>query len=255
MNTSISLNTDEIITEVNDNLRLIESSNGLRFGTDALMLAGFVRRARGGSAIEFGAGSGIISLLCASRGKFDKITAVEVQPLHADIVRRNVALNSLEGKIEAVCADIRELDKYAVSDCVDAIFCNPPYMKTDSGKANACDEKNAARHEVNGTIRDFCLAAQSKLKFGGSFYVVYRPDRLCDLIASMRECLIEPKQITFVAATPKDAPSMVLVRARRGGAPGVDVTRQFFIYANDAHEYSEDMEYLLKYGEFPNICK
>lgn len=257
MELSTSLRPGEIITEVNDDIRLIESSVGLRFGTDALLLAGFVRRVRGGTAIEFGAGSGIISLLCAARGKFERITAVEIQAAHADIMRRNVDINSLGSRIEPVCADIRETDKYSVGREVDAIFCNPPYMRTDSGKSNASDEKNVARHEVCGSILDFCRAAESKLKYGGSFYVVYRPDRICDLLASMRECSLEPKVLTFVSATPLDAPSMVLVRARRGGAPGAEVTRQLYIYSEKGARasYSADMEYLLERGEFPDFCK
>ena len=163
MDIQIPLNSDETVTVVNDNIRLIESSNGLRFGTDALLLAGFVRKVRGGRAIEFGAGSGIISLLCASRGKFDNITAVEVQAPHADIMARNVQLNGLSDRISHVCADIREFDKYAKDGDFDAVFCNPPYMKTDSGKSNIHGEKNAARHEVYGTILDFCRAAEAYL--------------------------------------------------------------------------------------------
>ncbi|MBR6795384.1 MAG: SAM-dependent methyltransferase, partial [Clostridia bacterium] len=55
---------------VNENLIIKQRSDGLLFGTDALLLASFVRRSPKAIAVEFGSGSGIISLLCAKKGFF-----------------------------------------------------------------------------------------------------------------------------------------------------------------------------------------
>ena len=49
-------------------------------------------------------------------------------------------------------------------------------MKTDSGFKNSDSKKNIARHEVFGDIGDFCRVGSKLLKFGGSFFAVYRPD-------------------------------------------------------------------------------
>ena len=108
-------------------------------------------------------------------------------------------------------------------------------MKSDGGKSNESDKKNIARHEVFGNIDDFCACAYRLLKHGGRFYVVYRPDRLTDLICALRANRLEPKIITFVAATSESEPSMVLVRAIKGGASGNTVTRTLFL-----HDSKED---------------
>jgi len=53
---------DERIDEVNDKISLIQKPDGLTFGTDALLLAGYVAgKYRVGA--ELGGGSGIISML------------------------------------------------------------------------------------------------------------------------------------------------------------------------------------------------
>ena len=53
---------------VNDSLKLIQETDGLTFGTDALLLAGFIK-GKYKYGCEFGSGSGIISMLLLTRGK------------------------------------------------------------------------------------------------------------------------------------------------------------------------------------------
>ena len=131
---------DETITEINDGLRLIEKRDGLTFGTDAYLLAAFMREKKNAVAMDMGAGTGIISLLCAVRGKFKKVFCVEVQESFADIIERNAELNGLSDKIEVLCRDVRELAHADTQGEVDVVFSNPPYMKSDSGKRNDADE-------------------------------------------------------------------------------------------------------------------
>ena len=218
------LRGNESVTEINEDLRLIQRRDGLTFGTDAYLLAAFMREKKNAVAIDMGAGTGIISLLCMAKGKFKKVFCVEVQESFADIIGRNSSLNGLSDKIEVICGDVRELSHADTQGEVDVVFSNPPYMKTDSGKRNETDEKYIARHEVCGTIDDFCASAAKMLKYGGLFYCVYRPDRLIDLISALRNTKLEPKRMTFVCARADSEPSVVLVEAKLGGAPGVRVT-------------------------------
>ena len=240
----------ERLDEVNDFLRLIQKTDGLTFGTDALLLAAFVRGNRKYRAIEFGAGSGIISLLCAARGKAGKILAVEAQQSYAELTRRNISENNLGSIIEVACVDLRDTKSYGGDDC-DLIFTNPPYMTVTGGYPNKNEAKNIARHEVLGGISDFCRAAASKLRYGGHLYCVYRPDRITDLLAAMRESRIEPKRMTVVTASHASVPSLVLVEGKRGGSPGLVFTPPLFLYRDETHTaYSDEMNYILEHGSF-----
>ena len=205
-------------------------SNEHKFGTDAFLLASFIKPRAHGRAAELGAGTGIISLLLAAREKFGSICAFEIQEDFAELARRNTALNSLDHKIEVVCRDVRDIRSQEYGE-FDAVFTNPPYMKTESGKRNESDYKYIARHEVCGSIDDFCAAAFRLLKHGGKFYAVWRPDRLCDLLCAMRNNRLEPKIVTPVAADAESAPSMVLVSGIKGGAPSMELTAPLILYA------------------------
>ncbi|MBO5207378.1 MAG: methyltransferase [Clostridia bacterium] len=234
---------------VNDNLSLIQNTEGLTFGTDALLLSAYVNT-RSSFGLELGGGSGIISMLLLTRGKLARADSLEVQAEYASLTERNALLNGLSDRLRSICADARE---YKGEREYDVVYTNPPYMTVTGGKMNLDDKKSYARHEHHGTVYDFLLSAKRNLKFGGSFYAVYRPDRLIDLTSAMRQAEIEPKRMTFVHANTESEPSMVLVFGKRGGKSGLILTRPLIIYRDRTNqEYSDDMNYIMNEGSFPS---
>ena len=93
------ISEDERLDYVNEKITLIQKKNGLTFGTDAFLLAAYIKPNRKSIAAELGCGTGIISLLCAAREKLSKIYAFEVQESFYDITKRNVDCNGFEDKI------------------------------------------------------------------------------------------------------------------------------------------------------------
>ncbi|MBE6596707.1 MAG: SAM-dependent methyltransferase [Ruminococcaceae bacterium] len=232
---------DERIDEVNEKIRLIQKKDGLTFGTDAYLLAAYMKPQKNGRAAELGSGTGIISLLLAARERFSEIHAFEVQQDFAELSERNAALNSLDNMISVHRADVRDVRPEDVGGELDVVFSNPPYMLVSSGKANLSDAKNIARHEVFGGIGDFCAAAKRMLKFGGKFYCVWRPDRLTALLSALAENKLELKKMTFVHADTNAKPSMVLISATKGGAPSLEVTPPLILHENFRGESAREL--------------
>lgn len=247
---------EQFTTPINGSLTLIQHKEMLTYGTDAYLLFAYLRKKPKGRAVELGAGSGVISLLAASAGKFGQIAAIEVQPAEAKVCAANVAANGLSEKMSVFCANVKDLTPTMVGGEVDAVFTNPPYMTVGSGKANVSDAKFIARHEVLGTIADFASAAARVLKFGGSFYVVWRPDRLPALFSALTEAGLAPKRMTAVHGDAATAPSLVLVEAKKGGAAdGFFLTKPLLLHESakassliDTH----DCKFIYENGEFPD---
>lgn len=236
------------ITEINDKIKIYQKKDGLTFGTDAYLLYAYMKSRKSAIGADLGSGTGVISLLAAAKGKLSHIHAFEIQKEFCEIIDKNTELNGISDRITSHNRDVRDVPDSLV-ESLDVVFTNPPYMKNDSGLSNKADCKNIARHEENGTIYDFAAAGAKMLKFGGYFYAVYRPDRLCDLICALRENKLEPKRITFVYPTARSKPCLVLVEAKKGAGASTVVTKPLIMNLDDG-KYTPELDYIYNNGEF-----
>ncbi|MBE6643307.1 MAG: hypothetical protein E7615_06610 [Ruminococcaceae bacterium] len=242
------IHNDERIDKVDEKISLIQKTCGFAYGTDAVLLAAFIRKMGNKRAVEFGAGTGIISLLCEEYSKFSEIYSVEIQDDYFDLLKRNIEYNG--SSVIPINSDIRDLKDTTFGGEVDVVFSNPPYMKTDSGRSNTDIGKNTARHEVEGGIEDFCSAASKILKHGGLFYCVYRPDRAIDLLYSMRKNNLEPKRMTYVYPYKDGRACLMLVEAKKGAASSVFTTKPFIIFNSKTQNNTDNTDDMKKvYGE------
>lgn len=254
----IELCENERLDNINEGLKIIQKKQGLTFGSDTYLLSAFITAQKNSRAADLGSGTGIASLLCASKGKFSKIYSIEIQKDFCSLISKNAALNGFEDIITPICADVRDISAADTDGELDAVFANPPYMRADSGKRNTFDEKYIARHEVFGGIDDFCQAATRLLKFGGKFYCIYRPDRLSELMSALKAAKLEPKQMTFVHPDTKTAPSAVLIMSKKGASPSVNLTRPLIIHSHpningSAREMTEDAKLIYDTCSFENF--
>lgn len=242
--------------KINENITLRQNEGSLAYGTDAYLLFSYLRRQSKERACEFGAGSGVISLLTCSKSKFSHITAFEIQENIAKIAMQNVETNGFSDKMEVVCKDIREVDS-SYNGAFGVVFSNPPYMTANSGKLGKNDADSASRHELNGGIADFAESAARLLKYGGLFYAVYRPDRLAELLFACKLHGLEPKRMTLVYPTENHVPCLVLLEAKKNGAPGIFVTKPLIIYQSGKPQtnenYTDDMKYIYENGAFHEL--
>ena len=221
---------DERIEEVNEHITIVQKKDGIRFGTDAYLLGAFVRPAPQSEAADLGSGSGVISLLCLAGGKIRRACAVELQEEYCALIRRNAERNGLGARLAVLCGDVRTLRAPALGGHPDIVVSNPPYLRRGAGLRHSSQRMETARREENGTVDDFCAAASRLLQSGGSFYVVYRPDRLTDLLWALRAVRLEPKRMVTAYPDPASAPCLTLVEAVKDASPSLLAAPPLCIY-------------------------
>lgn len=237
----ICLSPDERLDYINEDLSLIQLKRGLTFGTDAYLLAAFVKE-RAGRGADLGSGTGVASLLCLTKNKTSFMYAAEIQSYYAELIKRNANLNGLSEKLSVFSGDVRNFSEKDTDGELDIVISNPPYMKAEGGFGTKSEEMNIARRELNGTIYDFCACASRLLKFGGIFYTVYRPDRLIDLICALRESKLEPKKLLTVYPDSSSVPCLILCEAKKGGKGAVTMSKPLIIYKDGTREYTDEMQ-------------
>lgn len=224
------------------NLKIIQKEEGFCFGIDAVLLSDFAKEMKKpDTVVDFCTGTGIIAILLSGKvEKIKKIYAVEIQKDVAEMAARSVKLNNLEDKIEVLNRDLKEIDDVFNPGSVDAITVNPPYKAANSGIINDEDSLKIARHEICCTLEDILKQSAKLLKFGGSFYMVHRPERLVDIMFYMRKHKIEPKRIRLVHPNANAASNLVLVEGVRGGKPFLKLEKPLYVYDENG-KYTDEI--------------
>ena len=184
-------------------------------GSDSLALGSFATLRSGWRVCDLGCGGGTLLLLLARREPTLSLTGVELDENAARCARDNLSTNGLSGEI--FHADLREKGLLP-NEGFELVISNPPYFPLRSGISGG-----AARSEETCTLEELCAAANRLLKTGGHFALVHRPDRLTDLLCTLRAHKLEPKRLQFVAHSPEHTPSAVLLEAVKNGGPGLDI--------------------------------
>lgn len=237
--------TDKTVTtKINAGIVLTEPVGGIRFGTDALLLADFsLKGTKKGRIADLGTGSGVVPLLLLTAGSRADFVGVEISKKYADIAGQNSDANGFSSRFSVVCSDVAEVDRFCSKGTLDAVITNPPYMKADCGKKNDDSDMSRARREETGGIDSFCRSAGAALKSGGRFFAVYRPDRTAQLICSMRNAGIEPKRLRAVVASSGMRPSLILCEGKKDAAEGMVFEKELAIYSDSTHsEFSDEMK-------------
>ncbi len=202
-------------------LKIIQNKALYTFTSDSVILANFLKIKPKESAVEIGAGCGVISLLASAKNQFKSIKAFEVEPQLADLAKRNIVLNNLQEKIEIIEDRVQNYNKYLKKAEIDVVISNPPYMK-ENQKTIVNSVRENARHDRLLKLDELCKVASDMLKFGGRFYLVYSAERSGELIHSLINHDLQPKTL-FFTENGKGKVVLVVIEAVKGGRAGIKV--------------------------------
>lgn len=207
------------------------------------MLASFANIRKKDTACDFGTGCGIIPLLW-SKNETGKIFAVEIQEKACSQLERSLSLNGLSERITVINHDLRELKGVLPFGTFDLVTMNPPYKKVGAGIESVSESDKIARHETMCGIDDCCAAAAKLLRFGGRFCLCHRPERLCDVMVSMRKYKLEPKRLRMVSKNENSAPWLFLIEGKLGANSFINIEKNLYIETSDG-KTSKELEKIM----------
>ena len=210
-----------------------------RPGTDSFVLSSLPRLKPGLRVCDLGSGTGLLGLLLLQRQADLQVAGVEIQAEAVALAEKAAAENGLSDRLTFLHRDLRTVREVLPTGSFDLVLSNPPYYPAASGHLAETDALRTARAEVDCSLEDVCAAASYLLRWGGSFCLVHKPERLTDLMCTLRAAALEPKRLRFVCPRDHTAPSLVLLEARRGGKSGLTVEAPLVLQRADGSPTAE----------------
>ena len=220
-------------------LRFVWEDALFRPGTDSFLLSSLPRLSAGLRVCDLGCGTGLLGLLLLQRQPDLRVTGIDIQAPAISLAEQAAAENRLVDRLTFRCADLRHVRQYFPTGSFDLAVSNPPYYVPVSGKVSQDAARCTARSESEATLADICAAAAYLLRWGGKFCLVHKPERLTDLLCTLRAHRLEPKRIRLVRHHAGADANLVLIAARRGGKPGVMLEPELLLFTPDGQETTD----------------
>lgn len=206
------------------------------FTTDAVFLGNFPHVVRQARVLELGCGTGAISMLLESRGAA-QITAIDCNERITQLLRRSVADNGLQDKLNVVDGDIRDYKKLLQPESMDLVAANPPYRNS----GNVRQVGTAACHELTAKLEDFFRAAAYAVRYRGRFALVQLPERFAESMQLAFKYGLQPKRLQWVHSRIDKPAWIFLMEMQKGGSYGLDVLPPLVMYNADGN-YTEQVQ-------------
>lgn len=238
---------DGTVTEdrmLSGRVRLRQGKAGYRAGMDAALLAAACDALPGQRVVDVGCGPGAVMLAAAVRLPLVHFVGIERDAGAVGLARENIALNSLEGRAEAIQADVGGRFAYLGLQPFDAVLCNPPFFDDPDAIRGPAPERTGAYMADAGlqTWIEFLLKA---VREGGTITVIHRADRLRDLLALLgtKAGSMKIRPIHPFADTPA---KRVLVRAVKTGKGPLNLLTPLILHDRSGAKHTHEAEAILR---------
>jgi len=226
-----------------EGLKIIQEPGRFNFSLDSTLLAHFVKINKYSNRfIDLCTGNAPIPLMLTLRTDAP-IDAVELQADSADQARRSVEINNLTEQIKIYQGDLIGIHERLGTDLYDVLTCNPPYFKVGpESNLNKNDVLTVARHEVACNLEDIVKEANLLLRSGGHLAMVHRPDRLIEIVETLKKYRFEPKRLRFIyPRLGKESNGVLIEAVLDGKAGGLRLGAPLIVYEGESTNYTQEI--------------
>lgn len=223
---------------LNRRITLEQPARGYRAAVDTVMLAAAVPAKPKQRVLELGCGVGGAMLCLAARIPHLSLTGVEIQPELAELCRKNLEQNKIEG--EVLQSDVADL---TLSN-FDHVFMNPPYHEETKHDVSEDSIKRTANTEKDGALAVWIKSAALALKNKGTLTLIHRADRVATILSEVKKYFGNAELLNIL--TKPDAPAKrVIIRAQKMTKWSITPCTYFTMHQKDG-SYTEAANAILR---------
>ncbi|WP_397541690.1 methyltransferase [Roseovarius salis] len=230
-------------------LQILQPERGYRAGMDPVLLAAGVPAKPGQTVLELGCGVGVAALCLGCRVAGVSLTGLELQPIYADLARRNAAENEIA--LEVVTGDLAQMPASLRARRFDHVIANPPYFDRNAGSRAADPGRETAMGEAT-PLSLWVEQAARRCRPGGFVTMIQRSERLPELLSAANLHLGSLEVLPLIPRAGRAA-RMVILRARKGGRAAFRLHPGWILHAGQAHDgdresYTPSTACILRHG-------
>jgi tRNA1(Val) A37 N6-methylase TrmN6 len=224
---------------------LRQPEDGYRAAIDPVMLASAVAATDGEMILDLGSGVGAASLCLASRVTGCRVFGLEMQPSLVALARQNIEINGFTGRVDSMIGTLQAPPPRLAPGSFHHVMTNPPYNGAD-GTPSPTAGKDAANREGEVELAAWMRLAVTMLRPKGSLTVIYRADRLDELLAALHKRVGE---IVIVPLWPKRGrpAKRILLRARKSVATPLTLSAGLVLHEENGR-YTDLADNILRRG-------
>lgn len=190
---------------------------GFPLSTDSIALSGFVKLPKNAKVLDLGSGCGSLGLLLCAKDPGCTVTGIELDPDSHAAACSNIAANSLQTRLNSICADLRNISNQIPAGSFHCCVSNPPYFSAGPQSRTV----PLARRDDTCSADALFGAAAWALRYGGDFFLVHRPEKLAELCACGSKHDLEAKRLQLLRHKADSPVTLILLQFRKGGKPGL----------------------------------
>ena len=230
-------------------IKIYQDTDCFNFSIDSLILASFATiNKKTKNICDLCCGNAPIPLYLTLRTDAN-IVGVEVQSHSYDLANMSIKENNLENQITMYCDNLINISEKIGKHKFDLVTCNPPFFKIGDNHINPNDSKAIARHEVLATLDDIVKEASILLAPKGRFSMVHRPDRLIEILETLKKYKIEPKRLQLVYPKMNRECNHILIEGIKDGSKdGLRILPPLYVY-NDDNKWTNEVLKIYNYKE------
>ncbi len=230
-------------------VQLRQPRAGFRAAIDPVLLAAAVPARPGERVLEAGTGSGAAALCLLARVAGSSVTAVERDPVLAELAAGNAALNGMADRMAVIAGDVTAraitraaalLGPYAHA------MANPPFHR-DGTPSPVAARRQAGHESPEAVLADWVVAMARRLAPRGTLTLILPPSRLPDAMTALVGAGIG--SFTLLPLWPRvGAPARrMIVQGIRGGRSPCRLTAGLVLHGDDGR-YTPSAERILREG-------
>lgn len=225
---------------------IYQIKEGYRYNSDTMFLYDFISKNRlKGEVLDVGAGCGVLGMLLKRDFININLSLLEIQELNLKLIRKNLAINSLNCDIIHV-----DFSNFKDEKRFDFIVSNPPFYH-DGVKESENSHKNISRYSRNLNLKILIKTASSHLKPHGVLSFCYDSKQIKEICVLLEEFKFALTRVQFIYPKRGKNASLVLIEAKKSSKSMCKVTEPIYVFSGE--KYTKEAEEIFKKANLKSL--